>query len=72
MANWQVLPVELCVANLLREPRCESTLQALSDCAATLLNHCIRVGLACAAHRAAPNCTSTYALPFGSRNTPTR
>lgn len=71
-ASWQVLPVELCVANLLREPHCESTLQALSDCAATLLNHCIRVGLGCAAHRASPNCASTYAIPFGSGVTPIR
>ncbi|MFO0604377.1 MAG: hypothetical protein U0324_14435 [Polyangiales bacterium] len=53
------LPLALCAQNLARTPRCEATVQQLSDCAATMINHCLRAGQGCAALRAAPHCTDT-------------
>lgn len=64
----QTLPLALCVQNLLRTPRCEATIQQLSDCAATLYNRCFRAGQGCAALRAAPNCTGTFVQPGGLFN----
>ncbi len=58
-ACMQTLPLDLCVQNILRVPRCEATVQDLSDCVATMVNHCFRVGRGCASLRAAPNCLQT-------------
>ena len=57
------VPSELCAQNILRTPRCEATVQDVSDCMATVSNRCVRIGHGCAALFAAPHCIGTVVVP---------